>query len=71
LGIKQEKGEAAEMIAMQVREQDHRYVIGRYPIATYADQSRSAAVEQQRAGRGFDPDTRLQAPTTAKGISAA
>ena len=71
-GMQHPPDEAAEMIAVQVRNQDGADCPGIKACALMADQRRGAAVDQERASTlRFDMQAGLQAPAGAERIAAA
>ena len=71
LGVEDEKGYAAEMVAVEVGDQDAIDRGGADPCAFHRNQRRGAAVEQQASLAGVDVDTRLEAPSASEVVTAS
>lgn len=71
LGVQDEEGQAAEVIAVEVADEDGLDVVRIDVEAAHRDERRRAAVEQDGAGCGSDEDARLEPPAAAEGVAAA
>ena len=71
LGVDDEKGDAAEMVPVEMGDQDAIDCCGADPRVFHRDQRRGAAVDEEADSTGIDMDARLEPAPAPEVVSAA
>ncbi len=71
VGVQQEPDEAAEVVAMQVRDEDRRHPVGVEPELLHADERGRPAVEQECIVPQIDVKARLETAARSEGVPRA
>src|SRR2546425_9338408 len=70
LRVQNEEGEAAEMIAVEMRDEDGADAVGIDAEPPHRDHARGAALDQERAGGRLDEKAGVEPSAAAEGVAA-